>query len=215
MNQAYTVLDRLDELGAAVEVTGDRLRVKAGSVAIPSSILRAARENKPAILKLIRAPPPTLLPDIASAAPTTLAKGGRSLGSFVCSGEEIHVDIDERTAIAEHDGGRPAIYAVPFATLQLVCPPNVPEQRWQQAINDAGLFLDRWGHEAERFGWRPDELFGLHAEAPMCRYDCMGLIWILRGRTVKDLGVDFATLSNSNKFYRKPIAGQGPRCFST
>jgi hypothetical protein len=209
MNQARSVLDRLAELGAVAEVKkGDRLRVKAGSMAIPSSILRAARQNKTAILKLIDAPPPSLLPDIAPAAPKALADGGKSPGSCARAGEE-RIDVNERAAIAEHDGGVPAIYAEPFATLQVASPANVPEQRWHQAINDAGLFLDQWGREAERFGWQPEELFGLHAEAPMCRYDCMGLIWILCGKSVIDINADFATLSNSNKFYRKPTADNG------
>ena len=33
-------------------------------------------------------------------------------------------------------------------------------------------------------GWRPDELFGLHPDAPMGRYDRMGLIWMLKGKRV-------------------------------
>jgi hypothetical protein len=215
MNQARTVLDRLAELGAVVEVKkGDRLVVQAGSVTIPRAILRAAREHKALILKLVGAPPPTSLLDIASAAPIALGNVGNSLGPFACpGGEQRHIDVDERAAIAEHDGSVPAIYAEPFATLQLACPANVPEQRWQQAINDAGIFLDRWGGQAERFGWPPDELFVLHGEAPMTRYEYMGLIWILRGKSVIAINPDFTTLSNSNKFYRKPTAGKGRGVF--
>jgi hypothetical protein len=26
----------------------------------------------------------------------------------------------------------------------------VPLERWQEFINDAGIFLDKWGHEAEQ-----------------------------------------------------------------
>jgi hypothetical protein len=103
----------------------------------------------------------------------------------------------------------PAIYAGPFAALQLACPGRVPEQRWRQAINDAGRFLDQWGREAERFGWQIEELFGLHDEAPMFRYDHMGLIWILRGRSVTGINLDFAMVNQSLKFYRKPTAGKG------
>jgi hypothetical protein len=29
----------------------------------------------------------------------------------------------------------------------------VPLERRHQFINDAGIFLDQWGHEAERLGW--------------------------------------------------------------
>jgi hypothetical protein len=56
-----------------------------------------------------------------------------------------------------------------------------------QFLNGAGLFLDSFGLEAERLGWRPDELLGLHPSAPVARHDCMGLVWILRGRRVTEL----------------------------
>jgi hypothetical protein len=64
---------------------------------------------------------------------------------------------NERTAIAEHDGGVPALYAGAFATLQVACPVNVPRECWRQAIEDAGLFLGQWGREAERLGWQIEE----------------------------------------------------------
>ena len=66
---------------------------------------------------------------------------------------------------------------------------------WQQAINDGRRFLDRWGEQAEALGWTARDLFGLH-EVPhtphasyrrLARYDCTGLIWLLRGAVVVDL----------------------------
>jgi hypothetical protein len=70
-------------------------------------------------------------------------------------------------------------------------------------MNDADIFLDQWGREAERLGWRAEELFGLHPDAPMARYDRMGLIWMLRGETVVNITATMARFSGGLTFYRK------------
>jgi hypothetical protein len=64
-------------------------------------------------------------------------------------------------------------------------------------------FLDQWGREAERLGWGAEELFGLHPDAPMARYDRMGLIWMLKGECVVALTAAGAKLSSELTFYRK------------
>jgi hypothetical protein len=114
----------------------------------------------------------------------------------------------EREAIAVELGGVPIIYASEFARLQAHPPAEVPRDRWDQFINDAGLFFDRWGKQAEAFGWRADELFGLDPVAPMARYDRMGLIWMLRGEAVLDISETAAKLSGGLTFYRKAIAAR-------
>jgi hypothetical protein len=43
----------------------------------------------------------------------------------------------------------------------------VPLERWHQFVNDAGIFLDKWGREAEQLGWTAEDLFGLHSRVPM------------------------------------------------
>ena len=113
------------------------------------------------------------------------------------------IDEAEREAIAIELGGVPAIYASRFARLQAQPPAEVPRDRWHQFINDAGLFLDPWGRQAEALGWRPEELFGLDPDAPMARYDRMGLIWMLHGETVIDITATAARLSGGLTFYRK------------
>ena len=100
-------------------------------------------------------------------------------------------------------GGVPAIYASAFARLQAQPPVEVPRDRWHQFINDAGRFLDRWGRQAEAFGWQPEELIGLDPHAPMARYDRMGLIWMLKGEYVVALTATEAKLSGGLTFYRK------------
>ncbi len=120
----------------------------------------------------------------------------------------IEIDAAEREAIAIELGGVPIIYASEFARLQAHPPAEVPRERWDQFINDAGLFLDRWGRQAEALGWRPDELFGLHPDAPMARYDRMGLIWMLRGEAVLEISDTAARLSGGLAFYRKAITAR-------
>ena len=116
---------------------------------------------------------------------------------------EHEIDEAEREAIAIELGGVPIIYASEFARLQAQPPAEVPRDRWHQFINDAGLFLDRRGRQAEALGWRSDELFGLDPDAPMARYDRMGLIWMLHGETVIDITATTARLSSGLTFYRK------------
>jgi hypothetical protein len=116
---------------------------------------------------------------------------------------EPQIDQAEREAIAIELGHVPVIYASEFARLQAQPPTDVARGRWHQFINDAGLFLDRWGRQAEALDWRPKELFGLDPAAPMARYDRMGLIWMLHGETVVEITATEAKLSDGLTFYRK------------
>ena len=115
--------------------------------------------------------------------------------------EELKIDQAEREAIAIELGGVPAVYASSFARLQAEPPAEVPRDRRHQSINDAGLFLDHWGRQAEALGWRTDELFGLDPVAPMARYDRMGFIWLLKGERVVALTATGAKLSGGLTFY--------------
>lgn len=115
----------------------------------------------------------------------------------------IHVDEPEREAIAIELGGIPGIYASEFARLQAQPPAEVSRERWDQFINDAGLFFDQWGKQAEALDWRADELFGLDPVAPTARYDRMGLIWMLRGERVVAITTTQARFSGGLTFYQK------------
>jgi hypothetical protein len=116
---------------------------------------------------------------------------------------EFEIDQAEREAIALELGGVPIIYASEFARLQAQPPAEVPHDRWHQFINDAGIFLDQRGREAERQGWTAEELFGLNPDAPMTRYDRMGLLWMLNGERVVALTATEARLSGGLMYYRK------------
>ena len=124
--------------------------------------------------------------------------------SRIDAGSAPVVDEAEREAIAIELGGVPEIYAKAFAAIQAHPPADIPQNRWERFIDDAGRFLDQWGAEAERLGWAPEELFGLDPIAPMARYDRMGLIWMLHGETVLELTAEGARLAGGLAFYRRP-----------
>lgn len=97
----------------------------------------------------------------------------------------------ERAAILEHDSGLPRHYADAFADMQNHRPEVVTEERWRQAIDDAGRFLDQWGEKATAFGWPASDLFD-HAE-----HGAHGLLWELDGRPVLALTADGAALGEN------------------
>jgi hypothetical protein len=80
----------------------------------------------------------------------------------------------------------PDSYLDAWAQFQSQCPGGVSEERWRQAIDDAGRFLNQWGNLADSFGWSPNDLF----DAP--RDDVTGLAWWIKGRTVSTLGPEHA-----------------------
>ena len=82
----------------------------------------------------------------------------------------------------------PTTYARMYTALHARCPDHIEPARWQQAAEDGRRFLAQWGEQAEALGWTARDLFGLH-EVPanphpryqrLSRYDCTGLIWLLK-----------------------------------
>jgi hypothetical protein len=60
---------------------------------------------------------------------------------------------DERAAIAEFEGGIPRAWGEGFARLQTMArPARMRPDRWQEMIDDAGRFLDRWAVKAAALG---------------------------------------------------------------
>lgn len=109
--------------------------------------------------------------------------------------------IEERAGIAEHDGGIPRHYALAFAEFQHECPAGTALERWQLAINDAGLFLDQWGCSAHGLGWPCAALFG-QGRLIAATSNQMGLVWLLNSRRVLALTAVGAHLSD-NTFIRQ------------
>ncbi len=100
-------------------------------------------------------------------------------------------DVDERQAIVEVEGGVSPLYSGCFAKLQLTPPPGLSVERWLQAVDDAGRFLDAFGGKAEALGWTAEDLF-----APT------GLIRALASAHVTMLTADRAVLSDGRTFSR-------------
>jgi hypothetical protein len=168
-----------------------------------------------------------------AAEPTKLTKGASvsfvsARGEHLSEGQALPVaasgtldfalDIEDRAAIAEHDGGLPPNYKLALAELQAACPAGVDEQRWRQAIDDADCFLENWGAHAARLGWTPARLFGLHPTAPLRRYDLMGLVWLLHGRPVFELTAARAAIktpSGGLTFYPNRAGNETRRRFVT
>jgi hypothetical protein len=97
-----------------------------------------------------------------------------------------------------------APYSRTLSALESGCPDLVPVARWQLALDDARVFLARWGEQAEALGWTAKDLFGLHTppEKPhpsysrLSRYDCTGLIWLLQSRPVVSITEATAAIEN-------------------
>ena len=93
-------------------------------------------------------------------------------------------------------GGVPEAYLDAWAYLQVRKPMQVSDERWRQAINDAGRFLDAWGALAAGFQWAPTDLFdGPRADGTS------GLVWTLNGRRVSSIGPEFAGLGNGAQVF--------------
>jgi hypothetical protein len=94
------------------------------------------------------------------------------------------VEINERGGMATDKV--PDSYLDAWARFQSQCPAVVIEERWRQAVADAGRFLNQWGKLADSFGWSSGDLFDVPRDG------AMGLAWWLKGRTVSALGPEHA-----------------------
>ena len=96
-----------------------------------------------------------------------------------------------------------------FARLDCTKPPQgYPLPRWNQIINDGGLFLDQWAHQAAAFGWTALDVFGVNPAAPLVRYDGMGLVPLIQGCRVISIAADSAQIKtssgNTQTYSRRP-----------
>lgn len=151
MASAARLLETLDREGIKVSAAGDKL------------VVEPARKLNPALRESIRSHKAELLAVLAEARP-------------------LADDFDERAALVEIGASVPREWAEGFARLQVASPPaGIAIRRWQQVIDDGGRFLDRWATQASALGWRTLDVFGIHGEKPVERFDAAGLVWCLRG----------------------------------
>jgi hypothetical protein len=90
----------------------------------------------------------------------------------------------------------PELCARAFAMMQARPARDAPQDRWNIFVDDAGLFLDRWGQRAVELDWSAADLF-------TCQGPQRGLLWSLEGQTVTDLGARTAELSGGTAFRRR------------
>jgi hypothetical protein len=125
---------------------------------------------------------------------------------------DAEAEFEERAALVEYGAGVPRDWAEGFARLDRSAPPpGFSPKRWQQVVNDGGLFLDRWAAAAARLGWSAEDVFGVHPTAPGARYDCMGLVPLIGGGTVVSITTDRATIRQASGatlvYLRRPRLG--------
>ena len=91
--------------------------------------------------------------------------------------------------------GLPSEWAEGIARLQTMSPPaNVPPRRWEQFIDAAARFADRWAAKAAALGWGPVDIWGCHRDKPYERIDCAGLLWLLNGNEIVAMTTGTATV---------------------
>ncbi len=119
-------------------------------------------------------------------------RSSEAFGTIGTNGTAPEIEVLERQAIAEVEGGVPPLYSAGFARLQLTPPPGLSIPRWLQAVDDAGWFLDAFGQQALSMGWRSDDLF---------RSD--GLMLALQGEGIIQLTSTTAVHSDGRTFQRR------------
>ncbi|MCH8172267.1 MAG: hypothetical protein IIA70_03055 [Proteobacteria bacterium] len=118
----------------------------------------------------------------------------------------------ERAAIHEYEGGLPREWAEAFANLQFMDRPDqYTTAEWEEVINDAGLFADKWAARARDLGWTIMDIFAVHKSGSRKRLDGEGVILSLRGNKVIAITADHIIIETSTGARQrvcKPTAGQ-------
>lgn len=116
----------------------------------------------------------------------------------------------ERAAIQEFDGKLPREWAEAFAKLQFIDKPKQYSQaEWEQVLNDAGLFADKWASQAMALGWSILDVFAVHKSGNLRRLDGDGVILSIRGRRVVAVTADhivIETWGGTRQRIAKPTA---------
>ncbi len=165
---AAQVMDDIRSHGGSVILIGDDLKLQIPKSA-PRALIDAVRAAKPELITLLRENP------------------------------GADDDLEERAALVEYGAGVPREWAEGFARLDCTKPPpGYPLPRWHQIINDGGLFLDQWAHQAAGLGWTALDVFGVNPAAPLVRYDGMGLVPLIQGCRVISIADNSAQIKSSN-----------------
>lgn len=125
----------------------------------------------------------------------------RADGLFVSPADEAAAEFNERAAIIAEGAKVPAAWAEAFATLDCSRPVHpYTAHEWQRLIDDGARFLDRWGAEAAKLGWRTVDVFGVvrslgHDMRPRDEVgQRAGLVPLIAGGVVTHITEDRATI---------------------
>jgi hypothetical protein len=123
-----------------------------------------------------------------------------------------HPAPDKKAGLPEDKVGVPEQWAVGYSRLcAMTRPPDFSEVGWLRLIDDAGRFLQEWGHKAAALGWGAEDLFGVHPVAPAARQDVKGLILLLNGASVEALSETTCSVRaarGSRQTYRRQLFGR-------
>jgi hypothetical protein len=126
--------------------------------------------------------------------------------------------IEERSAIAEFDGGLSRPLAEALAWMEgCPTPPGMPPERWREAQDSFGVLVAT-GAASEAFaaGWTPQQLCGVSSRRPHDSPSRAGLIFSMKpGDTVTDVrraGCIIAYATVRHIWKRVPLPADGSLC---
>ena len=107
------------------------------------------------------------------------------------------------------DGVPPEWTAGVERLLTLPHPDGASPERWQTLLDDAMGFVEAWGVQAAKLGWKTVDVFGVNRTKPFVRLDAAGLVRLLDGRPVVALTESQAAIQGRGHsrltFRRKPL----------
>jgi hypothetical protein len=161
---APALLAEAQRQGFALEIEGRNIRVRTGGKKASREFIAALRAHKPAVVELLRVAndwaaertvetqPRNYWTDPAGAIALDDARQVEEL--------ERQADVDERIAIAMHDGGVSEPWAAALAQLEVSPPPaGLSPAAWREALDMLWRRASEHGEALQRYGWTPDEVF--------------------------------------------------------
>ncbi len=89
---------------------------------------------------------------------------------------------------------------------RMAVPARVPSADWEAFVSGGARLLEEWGAQLAALGWTAADLFALHRERPMDRYDHAGLVRFLgrkEVRAVTTMSATLATRSGSTQTFHR------------
>jgi hypothetical protein len=161
---ALALLAEAQRRGFRLTIEGPNIRVRTGGQKAPPEFIAALRAEKPAVLELLRAANDRAAERTVEAPPLnhwTDPAGALALDDARQVEElERQEALDERIAIAMHDGGVPELWAAALAQLEVSPPPaGLSPAAWREALDMLWRRASEHGEALQHYGWTPDEVF--------------------------------------------------------